>query len=65
MADRGDSDEQIMKRLDYDSKAFKDGKHICDFIFTNENRNQMNDIVDYIALTLEHYNSRIYGTMEI
>lgn len=65
MADRGDSDEQIMKRLDYDSKAFKDGKHICDFIFTNENRNQMNDIVDYIALTLEHYNSRIYGIMEI
>ena len=57
MSDRGDSDEQIMKRLKHDSVAFKNAEKYCNFVFTNENQNQMNDIVDYIAMTIEHFNT--------
>lgn len=57
MSNRGDSDEQIMKRLEHDSVAFKNAEKYCNFVFTNENQNQMNDIVDYIAMTLEHLNT--------
>lgn len=48
MADRGDSDEQIMKRLQYDAVAFKGCEELCAFVIPNEAQNGVNDIVDWI-----------------
>ena len=58
MSDRGDSDEQIRQRLEYDMAAFDGVEELCDFSFTNENQNQMNDIVEHIYMTYEGYVTR-------
>lgn len=56
MEQRGDSNEQIMTRLQYDSEAFKDVKEMCDFVCTNETQNQMNDIIEFIDMLFKYYN---------
>lgn len=55
MADRGDSNEEIMKRLQYDSEAFEGCEELCDFVISNEYSNGINDIVDWIDLTYKYY----------
>lgn len=58
MAERGDTDEQIMKRLQYDEKAFANCQELCDFVIPNEVQNGVNDIVDWIDATYRHYRVR-------
>lgn len=58
MAKRGDSDEAIMSRLQYDAEAFKGAEELCDYVVTNETQEQANDIVDYIEKTMKYYRSR-------
>lgn len=59
MSKRGDSDEAIMNRLQYDTEAFKGVEELCDFIATNETQGQANDIVNYIEKTIEYYRPRV------
>lgn len=56
MEQRGDSNEQIMTRLQYDSEAFKGVKEMCDFVCTNETQNQMNDVIEFIDMLFKYYN---------
>lgn len=58
MAERGDSDEQIMKRLQYDAVAFEGCKELCDFVIPNEIQNGVNDIVDWIDELYKYYRVR-------
>ena len=58
MSERGDDDEAIMKRLQYDSEAFAGVKDLCDFVCTNETQAQMNDIVDFIDSLFKYYRVR-------
>lgn len=58
MAERGDNDEAIMKRLQYDSEAFAGVKDLCDFVCTNETQAQMGDIVDFIDSLFKYYRVR-------
>lgn len=58
MAERGDSDEQIMKRLQYDAVAFKGCEELCDFVISNEVQNGVNDIVDWIDGLYRYYRVR-------
>ena len=59
MAERGDSDEQIMKRLQYDEKAFANCEELCDFVISNEVQNGVNDIVDWIDSLYRYYRPRV------
>lgn len=58
MSDRGDSDEQIMQRLQFDAVQFADAKSLCDFVIPNETPNQINDIVDWIDGLFRYYRVR-------
>ena len=58
MAERGDTDEQIMQRLQYDEKAFADCQELCDFVVPNEVQNGVNDIVDWIDGLYRYYRVR-------
>lgn len=58
MAERGDTDEQIMQRLQYDEKAFADCQELCDFVIPNEVQNGVNDIVDWIGGLYRYYRVR-------
>lgn len=58
MAERGDTDEQIMQRLQYDEKAFADCQELCDFVIPNEVQNGVNDIVDWIDGLYRYYRVR-------
>ena len=58
MAERGDTDEQIMKRLQYDEKAFANCEELCDFVIPNEVQNGVNDIVDWIDGLYRFYRVR-------
>lgn len=58
MAERGDTDEQIMQRLQYDEKAFADCQELCDFVIPNEVQNGVNDIVDWIDGLYRYYRAR-------
>lgn len=58
MAERGDTDEQIMKRLQYDAVAFKGCEKLCDFVIPNEVQNGVNDIVDWIDGLYRYYRVR-------
>jgi guanylate kinase len=58
MAERGDTDEQIMQRLQYDEKASADCQELCDFVVPNEVQNGVNDIVDWIDATYRYYRVR-------
>lgn len=56
MERRGDSDEDIMRRLQHDSEVFKDAKDYCDFVFENNNQDQCNAICEWIDMTMRGYN---------
>ena len=58
MGERGDTDEQIMKRLQFDATEFKDAKDLCDFVIPNETPNAVNDIVDWIDGLFRYYRER-------
>lgn len=58
MAERGDSDEQIMKRLQYDERAFANCQELCDFVIPNEVQNGVNDIVEWIDNLYRYYRVR-------
>ncbi len=58
MAERGDSDEQIMQRLQYDTEAFKDCQDLCDFVISNDVNNGVNDIADWIDGLYRYYRVR-------
>lgn len=58
MSKRGDSDEAIMSRLQYDAKAFEGADDFCDFIVVNETQDDANSIVDGIIFAAEHYNKK-------
>lgn len=58
MAERGDSDEQIMQRLQYDAEASKGCKDLCDFVISNDANNGVNDIVDWIDGLYRYYRVR-------
>lgn len=58
MAERGDSDEQIMQRLQYDTDAFKGCRDLCDFVISNDANNGVNDIVDWIDGLYRYYRVR-------
>lgn len=58
MAERGDSDEQIMQRLQYDTEVFKGCKDLCDFVISNDTNNGVNDIVDWIDGLYRYYRVR-------
>lgn len=58
MADRGNTDEEIMKRLQFDAIEFADAKDLCDFVIPNETPNQINDIVDWIDNLYKYYRVR-------
>ena len=58
MSERGDADEQIMKRLQYDEKAFANCQDLCDFVIPNEVQNGVNDIVDWIDGLYRYYRVR-------
>ena len=58
MSKRGDSDEAIMSRLQYDAEAFKGVEELCDFVVNNETQDNANRIVDYIENTFEFYRMR-------
>ena len=59
MAERGDSDEQIMKRLQYDEEAFKNCEELCDYSISNEAQNGVNDIVDWIDGLYRYYRPKV------
>lgn len=58
MAERGDTNEQIMRRLQYDEKAFANCQELCDFVIPNEVQNGVNDIVDWIDGLYRYYRVR-------
>ena len=58
MAERGDSDEQIMQRLQYDEKAFIDCEELCDFVILNESQNGIYDLADWIDCLYKYYKVR-------
>lgn len=58
MSKRGDSDEAIMSRLQYDAEAFRGVEELCDFVVNNETQDNANRIVDYIENTFEFYRMR-------
>lgn len=58
MSERGDTDEQIMKRLQYDAVEFAGAKELCDFVIPNETRSGVNDIVDWIDGLYKYYRVR-------
>jgi len=58
MSKRGDSDEAIMNRLQYDTEAFEGVKELCDFVVNNETQDNANRIVEYIENTFEFYRMR-------
>ena len=58
MAERGDSDKQIMQRLQYDAEAFEGCKDLCDFVISNDANNGVNDIVDWIDGLYKYYRVR-------
>ena len=59
MHDRGDSDDQIMQRLQYDAVEFANAKDLCDFVIPNEVPNHINDIVDWIDGLYRYYRPRV------
>lgn len=56
MSKRGDSDEDIMKRLQHDSEAFKDAKDYCLYVCDNSNQDKCNDICDFIDKLMRYTN---------
>lgn len=55
MERRGDSNEDIMRRLQHDSEAFKDAKNYVDFVCPNETQTQCNEIIEFIDMIFRYY----------
>lgn len=58
MQERGDSDEDIMRRLQYDATAFEGVEDLCDFSISNDENNGVNSIVDWIDGLYKNYRVR-------
>lgn len=58
MSRRGDSDDKIMERLQYDAVAFKGAKDECAFVCLNENQDDLNDVCEFIHSLFRYYNNR-------
>ena len=56
MEQRGDSNETIMSRLQYDSEAFKGTKDMCKYSCDNSTQEQGYEIVEFINNILRFYN---------
>lgn len=55
MESRGDSNEAIMARLQYDAEAFKNVKSLCDFVCPNETQAQQNEICEFINMLFKYH----------
>lgn len=55
MNKRGDSDEDIFKRLQHDAEAFKDAKDYVDFVCDNSTQDKCNEICEFIDMLLRYY----------
>ena len=54
MERRGDSNEAIIQRLQYDSTAFDGVKKLCDFVCDNSTQEQSMDICEFIHSIIEY-----------
>lgn len=57
MEQRGDSNESILSRLQYDSKAFEGAKELCDFVCLNCTQEQQGDICEFINMLFKYRGS--------
>ena len=55
MSKRGDSDEEIFKRLQHDTEAFKDAKEYVDFVCDNSTQDKLNENVEFIDMLFRNY----------
>lgn len=55
MERRGDSNEDILRRLQHDHEAFKDAREIVNAICLNENQEQCNDIVEFVDMIIRYF----------
>lgn len=55
MSKRGDSDEEILKRLQHDAEAFKDAKEYVDFVCDNSTQDKLNENVEFIDMLFRNY----------
>lgn len=55
MSKRGDSDEEIFKRLQHDAEAFKDAKDYVDFVCDNSTQDKLNENVEFIDMLFRNY----------
>lgn len=55
MSKRGDSDEDIFRRLQHDSEAFKGAKDYVDFVCDNTSQEKCNEICEFIDMLLRYY----------
>jgi guanylate kinase len=51
---RGDSNEAIIQRLQYDATAFKGIKELCDFVCDNSTQEKSMDICEFIHSIIEY-----------
>lgn len=58
MSGRGDSDEQIIARLQYDTTAFHEAADLCDFVCINEEPDDLNDVSEFIHSLFKYYNHK-------
>lgn len=56
MSKRGDSNEEIFKRLQHDAEAFKNAKDYCDFVCDNSTQDRCNEICEFIDMLMRYYN---------
>ena len=56
LANRGDGDEAILKRMQYESEAFKNTKACCDFVCDNSTQDNCNRICEFINMLMEYNN---------
>lgn len=55
MERRGDSNEDIMRRLQHDKQVFINAKDYVDFVCSNETQEQCNDIVEFVDMLFRYY----------
>lgn len=55
MSKRGDSDEEIFKRLQHDAEAFKDARDYVDFVCDNSTQDKCNEICEFIDMLFRYY----------
>lgn len=55
MAKRGDSDQEIMRRLQHDAEAFKEAKDFVDFVCDNSTQDKCNEICEFVDMVFRYY----------